>query len=116
MNKLIENAKAHYRRLVDEPKEIHVPEWGEDGAPAVIYVTPMTLNERAKLNRFVKNNMEMAAEVLILKAKDKDGSALFTKEDKPDLMRSVDSAVIARIAEEIVGGDEETLVEEAEKN
>ena len=116
MSKLIDRAKSHYQRLVSEPKIIRVPEWDDEGDLVTVYATPLTLQERARLNRHAGNTMEMAAEVLILKAKDKDGHALFTKEDKPELMRGVDSGVIARIAREIVGANDEELVEEAEKN
>ena len=116
MTKLIDRAKSHYQRLVSEPKTIRVPEWDDEADLVTIYATPLTLQERARLNRHAGNTMEMAAEVLILKAKDKNGQALFTKEDKQELMRGVDSGVIARIAREIVGASDEELVEEAEKN
>jgi len=40
--------------------------------------------------------------VLILKAEDKEGKKLYTLEDKPTLMRSVDPEIVARIAQQIL--------------
>jgi len=114
--KAIERAKAHYERLAAEPKQIPVPEWAEEGEEFIIYATPLTLQERASLQRFAKNNMEMSAELLILKAKDSEGKKLFGKEDKPDLMRNTSSGVIARIAQEIVGASDEEILADSEKN
>ncbi len=114
--KAIERARAHYERLAAEPKKIAVPEWSEDGEEFLIYATPLTLNERAKIARFAKNPQEMAAELLILKATDAAGKPLFSKEEKFDLMRGVCSDVIARITTEIVGASDAQIVEDAEKN
>lgn len=116
--KAIERATGHYKRLVDEPKQTRVPEWDVDGDEFTIYSTPLTLKERMTLNRVTPNPIEMAAEVLIMKAKDKEGVALFSKEDKPDLMRATDATVIRRIAEAIVDSEtsDQEKVEEAEKN
>lgn len=116
--KAIDRAKAHYKRLVDEPSIINVPEWSDDSEnePFEIYFTPLTLEDRIRLNKHASNSLEMAAEILILKAKDKNGAALFLKEDKVDLKRFVDSAVLARIAKQLAGITEEELFEEAEKN
>ena len=44
----------------------------------------------------------MFADVLILKAEDKEGKKLYTLEDKPTLMRSVDPEIVARIAQQIL--------------
>lgn len=114
--KAIDRAKAHFKNLVDEPKQIRVPEWDEEGEEFIVYCTPLTLQERTKLGRFSGNQPEMAAELLILKAKDKEGNLLFSRQDKPELMRNVDSDVIARIAKIMVGDSDGVLVEEAEKN
>jgi hypothetical protein len=115
-NKAIERAKAHFKQLTDEPKQIRVPEWEDEGEEFVIYATPLTLQERVRLNKHASNPIEMTAELVILKAKDKEGNSLFSKEDKPDLMRSVDADVIGRIAKHIIGSSDEEMVEETEKN
>lgn len=100
--KAIERVKAHYKKLAGEPVEIAVPEWADEGGTFFVYATPLTLYERSRISRLAKDKFEQTAEVLILKARDKDGNALFTKEDKPDLMRTSDSSVVARVAQAIV--------------
>ena len=114
----IDRAKAHFKQLVDSPIEIRVPEWDVDGDEFIIYATPLTLQDRVTLTRNNPNQLEMAANILILKAKDKDGNLLFGKEDKPDLMRAASSSVIKRISEAIVDGSnaDEAAIEQAEKN
>ena len=114
--KAIDRAKAHFKRLTDEPKAIRVPEWDAEDGEFTLYSTPLTLQERAKLARYASNKHEMGAELLIMKAHDKQGKPIFTREDKIDLMRSVDADVIGKIIQVIVGGDDNVLVEEAEKN
>lgn len=116
MIKAIERVKAHYQRLVDAPKQIRVPEWDAEDDEFIIYATPLTLQERTSLQRFAKNSNEMSAELIIMKAKDKEGERLFSKEDKPDLMRNASSGVLARIAKEIFGQSDDELFAEAEKN
>jgi hypothetical protein len=114
--KAIDRARGHYTRLTADPKKIRVPEWEDEGEEFYIHATPLTLNERAKLGKFAKNQQEMAAELLILKAKDAEGQPLFTREDKQDIMRSVSADVVARISKEIVGLGDAEIVEDAEGN
>lgn len=115
--KAIERAKAHFKSLVEEPKTIRVPEWEDEGGEEfIIYSTPLTLQERARLYKHSSNQFEMGVEVLIMKAKDKAGNPLFTKEDKQDMMRNVDANVVARISKHIVGISDDEMLEEAEKN
>lgn len=114
MTNLIDRAKAHYKQLSGEPECIEVAEWGEGESPAKIYYTPFTLSERMRLGKF-SDGHELAAEILILKARDESGAPLFTREHKIELMKFVDSAVIARVAKAIMGSDE-AGTEEIEKN
>lgn len=114
--RLIDRATSHFKELLDAPRKLHVPEWDEGDDKAVVYFTPLTLQERGKLSRISKDNHEAAAEMLILKAKDKDGNPLFTREDKLALMKKVDSSIIARIAKEMCGDTDEELLEQAEGN
>lgn len=117
-NAAIDRVKAHYKRLADEPKVIRVPEWGEEGDEFIIHAVPLTIAERMKLNRLTQNTIEMAVEIIILKAKDVNGEPYFTREHKQDLMRSGDSEVIRRVAQEIVDSalTDTQRVEEAEGN
>ena len=66
--------------------EIVVPEWDE-----TFYVTPLTMEELAKLHKRFPNFLtefspESAVELIMLKAKDKDGNKAFTLEHKPFLL------------------------------
>lgn len=110
---VIQRAKNHYQ---NQPiKEIIVPEWGDDdGNPFVFYARPFTLQDQGKLQFAVKNQSEAdaLAEVLVLKAMDAEGNKIFQISDKKDLRTNVDAAVLARIANEIMG----SVVEELEKN
>lgn len=95
----IDQVKAHFSRL--GTLNLEVPEWAaEDGRPMVIYYTPMTLSEKAKLLRvgeeFGSDNR--VAHTLITKAKDAQGNALFTLEDKHTLMHQADYNVAMRVA------------------
>lgn len=116
--KAIDRAKEHYSRLAGQPTRIEVPEWGDDDSPLVIFATPLTLYERMRLQRSNKSgsDIEAAVELLILKAQDAQGNAVFSREDKNELLRGVDSKVIGRIAEAIIGKDDDLLLEDAEKN
>lgn len=113
----IERAKAHFKQLVDEPTAIRVPEWDDkQEGEFIIYSTPVTMEQRARLNRFSANTVEMTVELIIMKAKDKDGNPHFTKEHKKDLMCNVDADVLGRIAKKIIGASIDEMAEEAEKN
>ena len=81
--KLIDRAKSHFESLGVQSMEI--PEWkDEDNNPSVIYWNPITLSEKNKL--FKKsdnlNDVGILADIILMKAIDKDGKKLFTLEDK----------------------------------
>jgi len=101
--KLIDRAKSHFESLGVQSMDI--PEWkDEDNNPSVIYWNPITLSEKNKL--FKKsdnlNHVGILADIIVMKAIDKDGNKLFTLEDKIGLMHKVDSDVLSRIATEMV--------------
>lgn len=105
---ILKAAVDHFSEL--GRKVIEVPEWDE----AVIYSTPLTLKERDRLllgGGEIK--MSVMADVLIMKAEDKDGEKLFTLEHKMHLLTKVDAAVVSRVAMKILSGPS---VEDAEKN
>jgi|DEB0MinimDraft_6_1074348.scaffolds.fasta_scaffold01199_6 hypothetical protein len=81
---------------------IEVPEWGEDDAPLLVYVSPLTIGDIDKLQRKHKNflvDMQVSGmvDMIIMKAENKDGDKLFTLEDKVYLMK-MDLTAIANIA------------------
>ena len=101
--KIIDRAKTHFESL--GVQSIEVPEWkDEDGKPTVIYWNPITLSEKNKLFRKSDNlnDVSILADIVVMKAIDKDGNKIFTLEDKLALMHKVDSDVLSRIATEMV--------------
>ena len=99
---IIDQAIAHYQ--TQERLMISVPEWGSKDHPLEIYVLPMTMAEVNMIQRISKknaSNIEHAANIIIIKARDSDGNRLFKLEDKEALMEKVDYRVISRITQEI---------------
>ncbi|WP_341790626.1 hypothetical protein [Rickettsia endosymbiont of Polydrusus tereticollis] len=60
-----------------------------------------------------EDDLGLMVEALIMKAKDKEGNCLFSRADKPELMRSCDPDVLIRIANNIMS---ESDLEMSEKN
>lgn len=116
MSKVLDNATAHFRgRIGGEMKKIHVPEWACD----IWFKSATTLKEQSKLIELSQQGktVEALVESLIVKARNEDGSKMFTMPDKITLMNEVDPNVIIRVVGEIneanAGIDS---VEDAEKN
>ena len=100
---VIDRAKSHFESLGTQSME--VPEWkDDDGNPTVIYWNPITLAEKKRL--FQKsdnlNDVGILADIILMKAIDKDVKKLFTLEDKIPLMHKVDSDVLAKVATQII--------------
>jgi hypothetical protein len=99
---IIEQAVAHY--TAQERLIILVPEWGTKDKPLEIHVFPMTMAEVNMIQRISKknaSNIEHAANIIVIKARDSMGNRLFKLEDKDALMEKADYRVVARITEEI---------------
>lgn len=97
--KIIDRAKSHFESL--GVQSIEVPEWqDENGKPTVIYWQPITLAEKKKLFNKTENlnDAGLLADVVVMKALDKDGNKLFSLEDKLALNHKVDSDVLSKIA------------------
>ena len=96
MSDILDKAKEHFKAI--DRKIIYVPEWDQ-----TVYSKPLTLADKRILTRNTKpDDVTMFADVLILKAEDKEGKKLYTLEDKQTLMRSVDPEIVARIAQQIL--------------
>ena len=96
MNDILEKAKEHFKAI--DRKIIDVPEWN-----ITVYAKPLTLADKRILTRNIKpDDVTLFADVLILKAEDKEGKKLYSLEDKQTLMRSVDPEVVARVAQDIL--------------
>ena len=89
---VIHRATAHYAK--QERLIISVPEWGDDNEPLQIHVLPMTMaevNMMAKIASKKASNIEQAANIIVVKAKDKDGKRLFSLSDRDKLMQEADA-------------------------
>jgi len=96
MSDILEKAKEHFKAI--DRKIIDVPEWN-----ITVYAKPLTLADKRILTRNTKpDDVTLFADVLILKAEDKEGKKLYSLEDKQTLMRSVDPEVVARVAQDIL--------------
>ena len=63
-----------------------------------------------------EDDLGLMVEALIMKAKDAEGNCLFTKADKPELMRSCDPDVLIRVASQIMDTGNSSDLETLEKN
>ena len=96
MSDILDKAKEHFKAI--DRKIIYVPEWDQ-----TVYSKPLTLADKRILTRNTKpDDVTLFADVLILKAEDKEGKKLYSLEDKQTLMRSVDPEVVARVAQDIL--------------
>lgn len=104
MTKTLDQIKAHF--CAKEEKIIEVPEWGDESGPLYIYSSPLTLAQKNRLYKMAKDDdLGLMVEALIMKAKSNEGASLFSRSDKPDLMRCCDPDVLIRVASAIMGDD-----------
>ena len=100
---VIDIAKSHFDNIGVQSME--VSEWKDENAkPVILYWNPITLLEK---NRLLKksdtlNDIAILADVLVMKALDKDGKKVFKLEDKQTLMNSADPNILQRIAQKMV--------------
>jgi len=98
---VIDRVTAHYKE--QQRLEVLVPEWGDDSGPLVVYVHPMTMAEVNMMKKIASkkaSNIEQAANIIVVKAKDANGQRLFKLNDRDKLMQECDYKVVSRIAEE----------------
>lgn len=116
MSKILDKATAHFRnRISGEMQSITVPEWD----CKIWFKSATTLKEQSKLIELSQQGktVEALVESLIVKARNEDGTKMFSMPDKMVLLNEVDPAVIIRVVGEIneanAGIDS---LEEVEKN
>ena len=112
---VISRASEHFK---SKPlKRIEIPEWGDyddNGEliePLVVYSTPFTLKDQSRI-RYVaekQSEVDVLAEVLVMKLIDENGDKVFTIEDKNVLRNGVDASVVSRIATAIMSVSEVDL-------
>jgi hypothetical protein len=100
--RVIDRATAHY--AAQERLIISVPEWGDESNPLEIHVFPMTMAEVNLMQKIASkkaSNIEQAANIIVVKAKNKDGNRLFKVTERDKLMQESDYRIVSRIAEKI---------------
>lgn len=101
MNKVLEQATSHFREKISaDMKYVVVPEWGD----VKVYFKPsITLREQSRLIELATQGktVEALVETLITKARNEDGTKMFTIADKMTFLNEVDPAVIIRVVGEI---------------
>jgi hypothetical protein len=109
-DKIMDRIRTHFD--AKETKVIEVPEWGDESAPLYIYSSPLTLAQKNRLYKMSKEeDLGLMVEALIMKAKDAEGNQLFTRADRPELMRSCDPDVLIRVATKIMESSDQELIE-----
>ncbi|PCJ29608.1 MAG: hypothetical protein COA94_01010 [Rickettsiales bacterium] len=107
-NRIIDRVKAHFD--AKETKIIEVAEWGEGEESLYIHATPLTLAQKNRLYKMAKDDdLGLMVEALIMKAKDSEGESLFSRSDKPDLMRGCDPDILIRVANAIMGDADDDI-------
>jgi hypothetical protein len=116
MSKILEKATAHFRNQISgEMKCLEVPEW----EAKIYYKTVNNLRDEGKILELTQQgkSVEALVESLIIKARNEDGTKMFSAIDKTTLMSEVDPKVLVRVVGEINNVSPEDLsVGEAEKN
>jgi hypothetical protein len=134
MSQILERAKKQFREKISGSGgllSISVPEWqDEQGRETVIYFKPastLMLKDFSKLLELVnKSTVESAVDIIILRALDDKGRAMFKTVERTEFMREIDPTMILKIMSmmgekdtewmESYGEKTHTLVEIAEKN
>ena len=93
---LLQKAQEHYQAKLDaEPRALEVPEW-----ETTVYIKPgISLLRLGEIMGLANSNKAAEAMVLTLiyRLVDEEGTPLFRKAERTELMRSVDPDVLARI-------------------
>jgi hypothetical protein len=115
MSKVLERATAHFRNKINgDMKSVFVPEW----ETSVYAKQSLTLKEQSKLIELATQGktVEALVETLIVKARNEDGSKMFTMMDKQVFLNEVDPNVLIRVVSEINSLFDDADMEAVEKN
>ena len=85
MSKILDNATSHFRKkLSEEMQSVLVPEWGN---AKIFFKNTVTLKEQSKLIELATQGktVEALVETLIVKARNEDGTKMFTIADLPEM-------------------------------
>jgi hypothetical protein len=116
MNKVLDKATAHFRNQISgEMKSIEVPEW----ETKVYFKTASSLKDEGRVLELTQQGktVEALVEGLIIKARNEDGTKMFTVADKAVLLNEVDPKILIKVVSAINSVSEDELdLENAEKN
>lgn len=99
-NKVIEKATAHFRNQIGgEMKSIEVPEW----ECKIYFKTTSSLKEEGRILELSQQgkSVEALVESLVVRARNEDGSKMFSIGDKATLLNEVDPKVLIRVVGEM---------------
>ena len=112
MSKVLEAAKAHFKDILAQGLKgpIKVAEWDAE----IWYKPATTFQQESKIVELTSQGktVEALVEALIMRALDAEGKAIFTRADKPELMRAVDPQVIMRVMGEMNDPDTQKDIED----
>ena len=109
MSKLIDSVVQHFSNL--GVREIEVPEW-----EATLYVKNLTIEDKAKLNSHSQDDIhDYMVYAIIFGVVDSEGNPVFDIGDKVKLRRHASSAVVERVANEVLAFQTQSE-EDREKN
>lgn len=116
MSAILDKATSHFRaKISGDMKKIHVPEWECD----IYFKEANTLKEESRLIELAQQGktVEALVETLITKARNQDGTKMFSQTDKVVLMNEVDPQVVIRVVSEMnLVANQSNSMEDAEKN
>jgi hypothetical protein len=116
MTKVLDKATAHFRNQISgEMKSTVVPEWGD---AKIFWKSATTLREEGKILELSQTGktVEALVESLIVRARNEDGSKMFSAADKMILLNEVDPRVLIRVVGEMNNVAEDLGGDAVEKN
>jgi hypothetical protein len=96
MTSVLDKATAHFRNQISgEMTSVDVPEW----EATIYFKSANTLREEGKLIELAQagKTVEALVETLIIRARNKDGTKMFSPADKATFMNEVDPQTLIRI-------------------
>jgi len=113
MSKIIDSATVHFTERMSNIRSLVVPEWD---STEIFFRPSMNFKDQGIVLKLHGDGLPAEAIVmtLILKSLNKDGSKMFVRADKTELLLRVDPEVVSRIVSDM--SDDEPTVEDAIKN
>ena len=100
MSKVLDKATAHFRNKISGAmRKVNVPEWECD----IYFKEATSLKEEGRVLELSQQGktIEALVESLVVKARNEDGTKMFSMPDKITLMNEVDPQVLIRVIGEM---------------